>query len=205
MTNKLYYWWLTNRFKRVLKDNEWKNYDYDSDKRIFRFGLSHDKIGELNCLFGISLEKSYCILYFARCNNLTDSVREKAAKYLTYANYGIVLGNFELDLTDGEVRYKISAPIGKKIGGVFSAIPSCKELHHLVKVAISTLARYWPGLIMLEQQPELSVEDICERVEGKRPVSAEDSEFANLPADIRQQLLEMKKQLLEGRDKVGES
>ena len=27
-------------------------------------------------------------------------------KYLTLANYGVVNGNFEMDLSDGEIRYK---------------------------------------------------------------------------------------------------
>jgi hypothetical protein len=30
------------------------------------------------------------------------------AEYLTRANYGLILGNFAMDMADGEVHYKVS-------------------------------------------------------------------------------------------------
>ena len=37
-----------------------------------------------------------------------DGKRMLMAEFLTRANYGLILGNFELDLDDGEIRYKTS-------------------------------------------------------------------------------------------------
>ena len=33
--------------------------------------------------------------------------RQDIAEYLTRANYGMVMGNFEMDYSDGEIRYLI--------------------------------------------------------------------------------------------------
>ena len=37
-----------------------------------------------------------------------DEVRPAVSEYVTRANYGLRIGNFELDYGDGEVRYKSS-------------------------------------------------------------------------------------------------
>ena len=36
-----------------------------------------------------------------------NDTREKIAEYLTRANYGLQIGNFEMDLRDGEIRFKV--------------------------------------------------------------------------------------------------
>ena len=41
-----------------------------------------------------------------------DLEREAVALYLTRANYGLGSGNFELDLDDGETRFKTSIDLG---------------------------------------------------------------------------------------------
>jgi len=41
-------------------------------------------------------------------NNIKKSKRTLVAELLTRINYGLKIGNFEIDLDDGEVRYKTS-------------------------------------------------------------------------------------------------
>ena len=38
--------------------------------------------------------------------------REAVALFLTYANAGLVIGNFELDMAEGELRFKTSIEVG---------------------------------------------------------------------------------------------
>src|SRR3954466_14252381 len=38
--------------------------------------------------------------------------RAEVAMFLTRANYGLPIGNFEIDLDDGEVRFKTSIDVG---------------------------------------------------------------------------------------------
>jgi hypothetical protein len=60
-------------------------------------------------------------------------------EYLTRANYGLLLGNFELDLSDGEVRFKYA--IDTEGSGV-----SYEQFQSLLYVSVATMDRYFPGL-----------------------------------------------------------
>ena len=63
-------------------------------------------ISNIPILFDI---KSWCYLSYGFCGlKANETVRKEVAKYLTIANYGIPIGNFELDLSDGEVRFKVA-------------------------------------------------------------------------------------------------
>jgi len=47
------------------------------------------------------------VLFYSICPlRVPEEVRLEAAHFLTRANYGLATGNFELDLEDGEIRYK---------------------------------------------------------------------------------------------------
>ncbi len=64
---------------------------------------------------------------------------DAAARYLTRANFGLVLGNFELDLDGGEVRYKTSIDV--EDDAISDAL-----IDHLVAASISVTDQYLPGL-----------------------------------------------------------
>lgn len=65
--------------------------------------------------------------------------RVAAAEFLTRANYGMAVGNFELDMEDGEVRFKTSLDSG---GGVLGA----EHVRPLIDVALQMMRDYLPGL-----------------------------------------------------------
>jgi hypothetical protein len=47
------------------------------------------------------------VLLFSVCPlRVPSDRRSEASLFLTHANHGLVAGNFELDLADGEIRYK---------------------------------------------------------------------------------------------------
>jgi hypothetical protein len=65
--------------------------------------------------------------------------RTEAALYLTRANFGLSIGNFELDLDDGEARYKTSIDVeGARILEPL--------IDHLFLANILTVDRYLVGL-----------------------------------------------------------
>lgn len=51
------------------------------------------------------------IVYSVVPFNVPQERRTGVAEYLTRANYGLQIGNFELDLDDGEVRFKTSLDV----------------------------------------------------------------------------------------------
>jgi len=65
--------------------------------------------------------------------------RREVMEYLTRANYGLLLGNFELDVADGEVRFKCSADI-EHTGF------SYEQYQSMLYVSVAMMDRYFPGL-----------------------------------------------------------
>ena len=61
------------------------------------------------------------------------------AELLTRANFGLIIGNFELDLDDGEVRYKTSVDVeGTRL--------SIALIRQVVNLNVATMDRYWPAI-----------------------------------------------------------
>ncbi len=69
------------------------------------------------------------------------------ADFINRANYGLPLGNFELDMNDGEINFKNSIDVA---GGVLTN----QMVETLVKFSIECVNHYLPGLkAVLEGQP----------------------------------------------------
>ncbi len=91
-----------------LDDDEW-NYDFEEDRKpypILRTGCRID--GKLKSIDEvIDFRETYFLVYtFCPINADPDNIGE-ISKFLHLANYGLVVGNFELNPQDGEIRYKI--------------------------------------------------------------------------------------------------
>lgn len=71
-----------------------------------------------------------------------EEKRLLAAEFTARVNYGLVLGNLELDMNDGEMRYKTSADVGS---GEFSLA----LLRSLMQINLSTADRYYPAFTAL--------------------------------------------------------
>lgn len=66
--------------------------------------------------------------------------RLEAAEYLTRVNFGVLVGNFELDFESGLVRFKTSADVE-------GLEPSPTFLRNLVDANLNTASKYYPGLM----------------------------------------------------------
>lgn len=61
------------------------------------------------------------------------------AEFLTRANYGMLIGNFEMDFTDGEIRYKTSIDVeGDRL--------TSPLMQQIVYANVRTMDRYLPGI-----------------------------------------------------------
>ncbi len=62
------------------------------------------------------------------------------AEFLTRANYGLVIGNFEMDFGDGEVRYKTSIDVeGDRLTSAL--------IKQMVYINVLMMDRYLPGIM----------------------------------------------------------
>ena len=99
------------------------------------------KSGTWIVLAQIKPENEQVVFYsvIPQAQNIPDHRRHAAAEYLTRANYGMLVGNFEMDFNDGEVRYKTLIDVE---GGSLQA----KQVKTLLYLNVLTFDKYLPGL-----------------------------------------------------------
>ena len=94
--------------RTFLVDDDWK-FEFDDERGIFRFGVAiESKLKNLRYFIPVR-EDAYTV--YAICQIEADSddkdIMKEMAEFICRANYGLRNGNFELDMTDGEIRYKV--------------------------------------------------------------------------------------------------
>lgn len=96
--------------------------------------------GSWNC-YARAVEEHQLFLFYSVCPAyVPEDKRLAMAEFLTRANYGLNLGNFELDFADGEVRYKTSVDVeGDEL--------SLALVTRLVYANVLTMDTYLPGIM----------------------------------------------------------
>lgn len=90
--------------KKFFEDDEW-HFDFNEVEGVFKCGLAvHGKLGDVQVVVTVGINDFTC--YHILRIKASEDVRNEVAEYLTRANYGLKLGNFEMDFRDGEIRYK---------------------------------------------------------------------------------------------------
>lgn len=91
--------------------------------------------------------------------------REAVAEFVTRANYGLSLGNLELDLDDGELRAKVALAVGRQP-------PDDALVERLIRVSGRLVELYLPGIeaVIDGIDPLAAVRDVA--VEATRSVVA---------------------------------
>ncbi|MDO5336558.1 MAG: YbjN domain-containing protein [Eubacteriales bacterium] len=88
-----------------LDADDW-HYDYNAEKQIIECGAKVKcKLKNIRLLISFN-DKGYTV--FARIPiSAEEDTMNDVMRYITMANYGLRNGNFELDVRDGELRYKV--------------------------------------------------------------------------------------------------
>lgn len=96
--------------------------------------------GKWTC-FGRCREPQEQFVFYSVCHvNAPEDRRAACAEFITRANYGMIIGNFELDFSDGEIRYKTSIDVEN------SQLTN-ELLHPMVYANVTMMDRYLPGLM----------------------------------------------------------
>jgi hypothetical protein len=91
-------------------------------------------------LYAHAVEERELILLYSICPlTVPPEKRAEMASFLTRANYGLALGNFELDFEDGEIRYKTSLTV--ESGDVSPTL-----VRRLAQVNGLAMERYLPSI-----------------------------------------------------------
>ncbi len=98
------------------------------------------KSGTWSC-FAKAEEDKDMMLFYSYCPvKVPENKRPLVGDFLTRANYGLLIGNFEMDYNDGEVRYKTSIDVeGDQL--------SVALVKRLVYDNLAVMDRYLPGVL----------------------------------------------------------
>ena len=84
-------------------------------------------------------EQGQFICYSVYPQMVPEQQRPAMAELLTRLNYGLILGNFEMDYADGEIRYKTSVDV--EAGELTPEL-----IKPVVYANLGTMDHYWPAL-----------------------------------------------------------
>jgi hypothetical protein len=82
----------------------------ENDPNAWTTGFQGEN-GQWPCYAEIKPDKAQFVFYSICPTNTPENKRALMAEFLTRANYGLLIGNFEMDYADGEVRYKTSIDV----------------------------------------------------------------------------------------------
>ena len=129
---------ILDKVKQFFDVDDW-NYSQLEGETILRLGFSGDN-GNWTIFAQAKEDAEQLILYSLFPNNAPEDKRGEVARSLHMANYGLIVGNFEFDYSDGETRFKTSV--------MAPAQDITNEMiRHLVYANVLTVDRYFPGLM----------------------------------------------------------
>ncbi len=113
---------------------------------------------ELRCFVQIRIDLAILLCYTISPVKVPEELRPAAAEFFSRANYGMNIGNFELHMDDGRVRYKTSLD--------FEGVELAPSLiRNALYPSVQTMNRYLPGLLKM-LYGGLSAEEAIHEVEG---------------------------------------
>lgn len=114
-------------------------YDQDEERGMFRM-LFEGKHGDLRVT--MIIEESILQVFTHPANKIPETHRQLITEAITRANYGLKLGNFEMDLDDGELRYQSAMPLGEEF-------PEDDVIDHILYVGGAMIDRYLPAFLSI--------------------------------------------------------
>lgn len=127
----------------ALEGRKWRFQKFDEDQRcIFKMGIGLEN-GKADLVIDVREKEKRVIIYVSGPVNTPEPKRQLLADFLTRANYGLIIGNFEMDFNDGEIRYKSSYVFDDTFP------PSEDVFLKSMYAAINTFDRYLPGIMVL--------------------------------------------------------
>lgn len=139
-----------------LKADEWHPQQFEG-KHIYRMGFN-GKNGQTTCYAQVREDLEQFLFYVVAPVKTPQELRLAVAEFITRANFGLRIGNFELDFSDGEVRYKSSLDFER-------AGLSPDLIRNAIYPAVQTMDRYLPGLMGVVYGNESPIEAIA-KIEG---------------------------------------
>ena len=109
--------------------------------------------------FAQAREEQRQFIFYSVCPvNAPAEKRPALAEFITRANYGLIIGNFELDFEDGEIRYKTSLDAE-------DLALNATVFKNLVYANVSMMDQYLPGIMSILYS-EISPREMIDQIES---------------------------------------
>lgn len=158
-------WAAYDTLGQFLAEDEWHPQPIDGTT-AYRSGFN-GRNGRFRVVAHVNVELEQLYVYVIADVNVPTDTRLPVAELMTRANYGMRIGNFELDLADGEIRYKSSIDFE---GEMLTA----QLISNAIYPAVTTIDRYLPAILRVAYGSVSPAEAIGE-VEGLPPSPPEGS------------------------------
>lgn len=129
---------LVEQLHNFFEVDDWP-FQYNEEHAVFQTAFK-GKSGQWPMVARVHRELELIIIYSVCPVAVPDDRRYAMAELLTRANYGMFIGNFEMDFDDGEVRFKTSVDVE-------NGEATFELIKQLVYVNVSTMDRYFPGIM----------------------------------------------------------
>ena len=102
-----------NSIREYCDSQNW-NYSLDEEKGYLTMRMSLKAVDACTIHVQTRDEDGFTV-YTVFPVKAPEEKRGAVAAFLTRANYGLILGSFELDFDDGEIRFKVTAICGEQV------------------------------------------------------------------------------------------
>jgi hypothetical protein len=142
-------------------------YDYqilvdDPTITVFRMAIALEH-AKTDCIIDVRIPDKIVAVFIISPVSAPESGRKRVSEFLTMANYGLILGGFEMDMDDGELRYKSSFIYENEVGEEY------EFKQHLFN-ALYTMDRYFPGIMAVlftGLEPRVAISQINNYIDPK--------------------------------------
>ncbi len=150
-----------------FKNNNWRSTQIE-DQPILQIPFQGEN-GEWMCYAQVSEELGQFRFYSVAPMRIPEQQRLTVAEFITRINYGMGMGNFELDFSDGELRYRTSTEV--EDGDLPDTI-----MARLVYVNVLAMDEYLPTIMSISYGQVSPLEAIKNLVEKTNPQEEEEKE-----------------------------
>jgi hypothetical protein len=129
------------------------------DKPVFTTLYSGEN-GSYRC-YAEAWDKDETLIFYSYIGSKIPSKKIQAAsEFINRANYGLILGNFEIDFSDGEIRYKTSVRMA-------DGELTYKMIGKLIWSNLNIVDQYTPGIMSIIYG-DTSPEDAINQIENNQ-------------------------------------
>ena len=123
--------------RNYLQENEW-NFEILTDHSTIALGFEGVN-GEWHCMIQTRELEEQMIFYSSLSENIPPNRIDTMMRFITMVNYRLVVGNFELDVTDGELNYKTALDLE-------SVNLKHDMIRNIIHTNLATFDRHLPGI-----------------------------------------------------------